>query len=308
MKHYRSLAEISLNACWLTIGSFDGVHRGHQAIISQLVRAARTAGEPAVVLTFFPHPAMVLRNRQDPLYLSTPEERAELLGALGVDVVITYPFTLQVASQTALEFMSEISRRIHPRHLLVGYDFALGRGREGNVARLQAIGTELGYTLDVISQIELEGEIVSSSQIRAALADGNVLKASRLLGRAYQVSGEVVHGDGRGRLLGIPTANLELWPFRVIPKAGVYACQAQIDGQTWKAVVNIGVRPTFDKQSTVQHIEAHVLDLDEDLYGRQMQLAFIERLRDEQRFPSVEALVEQIRQDIQHARYNLSQL
>ena len=240
--------------------------------------------------------------------MSTPEERAELLGALGVDVVITYPFTLQVASQTALEFMSEISRRIHPRHLLVGYDFALGRGREGNVARLQAIGTELGYTLDVISQIELEGEIVSSSQIRAALADGNVLKASRLLGRAYQVSGEVVHGDGRGRLLGIPTANLELWPYRVIPKAGVYACQAQIDGQTWKAVVNIGVRPTFDNQATVQHIEAHVLDLDEVLYGRQMQLAFIERLRDEQRFPSVEALVEQIRQDIQHARYNLSQL
>jgi riboflavin kinase/FMN adenylyltransferase len=308
MKHYRSLAEISLNACWLTIGSFDGVHRGHQAIISQLVRAARTAGEPAVVLTFFPHPAMVLRNRQDPLYLSTPEERAELLGALGVDVVITYPFTLQVASQTALEFMSEISRRIHPRHLLVGYDFALGRGREGNVARLQAIGTELGYTLDVISQIELEGEIVSSSQIRAALADGNVLKASRLLGRAYQVSGEVVHGDGRGRLLGIPTANLELWPYRVIPKAGVYACQAQIDGQTWKAVVNIGVRPTFDNQATVLHVEAHVLDLDEDLYGQQMQLAFIERLRDEQRFPSVEALVEQIRQDIQHARYNLSHL
>lgn len=306
MQHYLSLEEANLPAAWLTIGSFDGVHRGHQAIISQLVADARAARAPATVLTFFPHPTAVLRNRQEPFYLSTPDERAELLERLGVDVVVTHPFTLEVAKMSALEFMKLVSRRLHPRHLRVGYDFALGRGREGNVERLKQLGVELDYTLDVIQPVQMDGEIISSSQIRSVLAEGDLRKAIRLLGRPYQVSGEVVHGDGRGRLLGIPTANLEVWQQRVLPKAGVYVCQAQIDGQVWGAVTNVGVRPTFESQMPVSHVETHVLDFDRDLYGQQVQLEFLERLRDEQRFPNVDALVAQIKQDIQTARKKLA--
>ncbi len=306
MQHFRSLEEANLSAAWLTIGSFDGVHRGHQAIINQLIADARAAGAPATVLTFFPHPSVVLRNRQDPFYLTTAEERAELLERLGVDVVITHPFTPTVAGMSAQEFMALVSRQLHPSRIRVGYDFALGRGREGNVERLQQLGGELGYTLDVIQPVQMDGQIISSSLVRAALFEGNLGKAEKLLGRPYQVGGEVVHGDGRGRLLGIPTANLDVWPQRVLPKSGVYVCRAQINGQLWGAVTNVGVRPTFESPTPVSHVETHVLDFDRDLYGQQMQLDFIMRLRDEQRFPNVEALAAQINQDIRVAREKLA--
>jgi riboflavin kinase/FMN adenylyltransferase len=302
MQHYRSLNDVNLPAAWLTIGSFDGVHRGHQAIIGKLVENAHSAGFPVVVLTFFPHPNVVLRGQQEPFYLTSPEERAALLGDLGVDVVITHPFTQELAKLSAQEFLALVVRHIYPRHIMVGYDFALGRGREGNVSRLGQLGADFGYTLDVIQPIQMEGEIVSSSQIRAALADGDLNKAQKLLGRRYQVSGEVVHGDGRGRLLGIPTANLDVWQWRVLPKVGVYVCQAHIEGTIWGAVTNVGVRPTFENQPTLPQIETHVLDLDRDLYGQRFQLDFVERLRNEQRFQSVEALVTQIKQDIDQSR------
>jgi riboflavin kinase/FMN adenylyltransferase len=307
MQHYRSLNEVNLPAAWMTIGSFDGVHRGHQAIIGKLVDNAHAAGFPVVVLTFFPHPNVVLRSQQEPFYLTSPEERADLLGSLGVDVVITQPFTQGLAEMTAQEFIALVDRHVHPRHIMVGYDFALGRGREGNVNRLGQLGAEFGYSLDVIQPIQMEGEIVSSSQIRAALAEGNLTKAEKLLGRPYQVSGEVVHGDGRGRLLGIPTANLDVWQWRVLPKAGVYVCQAHIDGQIWGAVTNVGVRPTFENQPALPHVEAHVLDMNRDLYGQQVQLDFIDRLRDEKRFPNIDSLVAQIQLDIQSARNKLGQ-
>jgi riboflavin kinase / FMN adenylyltransferase len=307
MQHYRSLEEVNLPAAWMTIGSFDGVHRGHQAIIGKLVERAHAANFPVVVLTFFPHPNVVLRSRQEPFYLNTPEERAALLGSLGVDVVITHPFTRGLAAMSAHDFIDLIDRYIHPRHIMVGYDFALGRGREGNVNRLGQLGEEFGYTLDVIQPIQMEGEIVSSSQIRNALMEGDLAKAGKLLGRPYQVSGEVIHGDGRGRLLGIPTANLDVWRWRVLPKAGVYVCQAHVDGQIWGAVTNVGVRPTFENQPAQPHVETHVLDLDRDLYGRQVQLDFIDRLRDEKRFPTVELLVQQIQRDIQSTRNKLNQ-
>jgi riboflavin kinase / FMN adenylyltransferase len=306
MLHFRSLEDANLPATWLTIGSFDGVHCGHQAIINQLVQDAHAAGALAAVLTFFPHPSAVLGKRQEPFYLTTPDERANLLERLGVDVVVTHPFSLEVAAMTAQEFMALVFRQLHPRHLRVGYDFALGRGREGNVERLQQIGDALGFTLDVIQPVQMEGEIVSSSQIRVALSAGDVTKASRLLGRPYEVSGEIIHGDGRGRLLGIPTANLDIWPQRVLPRVGVYACRAQIDGESWGAVTNVGVRPTFENQAARPQIEAHVLGLNRDLYGEQIRLDFIERLRDEQRFPNVDALVAQIRLDIRKAIERLS--
>ena len=308
MQHYRSLEAANLSASWLTIGSFDGVHRGHQAIIKQLVNQAHASGSPAAVLTFFPHPAAILQNRKEPFYLTSPEKRAKLLGDLGIDVVITHPFSLDVAALTAQNFMTIVFEHLHPQHILVGYDFALGRGREGNAARLRELGEQLGYTLDIFQPVQLEGEIVSSSQIRSALAQGDVGKADRLLGRPYQLSGEIIHGDGRGRLLGIPTANLDVWAWHVLPKAGVYACRAHVADQVWDAVTNVGVRPTFENQLVPARVETHILDFKQDLYGRVVALDFIEHLRDEQRFPNVEALVAQINLDIQQARTNLSVL
>jgi riboflavin kinase / FMN adenylyltransferase len=306
MNHYWSLEEVSLPDSWLTIGSFDGVHRGHQVIIHQLVENAHKANLPAATLTFFPHPSIVLRNRKEPFYLTTPEERAALLGSMGVDLVITHPFTKELAAKSALEFMASVRRYLHPSHILVGYDFALGRDREGDVNKLKELGDRLGYHLDVIRPIQMAGEIISSSQIRTALFEGNINKVNQLLDRPYSLSGEVVLGDGRGRKLGIPTANLAIWFWKALPKAGVYACEAIVDGETWPAVVNIGVRPTFESGPVQPRVEAHLIDLDRDLYEKRLELEFIERLRNEQRFPDVEALVAQIHMDIQQAKAYLA--
>ena len=302
MLHTYSLEEISLQNAWLTIGSYDGVHLGHQSILKQLVSGAHSAGAPAAVLAFYPHPAVVLRNRQGPYYLTSPEERAALLAEMGVDAIITHPFNSQVAGLSAQEFMTRLKTHLGLQRLCVGHDFALGRGREGDLPRLRQLGEELGYSLNIFPEISLDGQAISSSRIRAALAEGDVSLAAGLLGRSYAVSGEIVHGDGRGRTIGIPTANLDFWRERAIPKSGVYACWAEIDGKRRQAVVNIGVRPTFISQAVQPQIEAHLLNYAADLYGKTMQLAFIAHLRDEQRFPGIEALVAQIRRDIELAR------
>lgn len=302
MLHYWSLESVYQRDAWLTIGSFDGVHRGHQEIIKHMAAGAHQVNAPAVVLTFYPHPSAVLRKRSDSFYLTSPEERAELLGSLGIDLVITHPFNLEVAALSARDFMARLTEHLNIRHLFVGYDFALGRGREGDVPRLKEVGEELGYSVTVVPPYRNGDAVISSSQVRSALTEGDVARAARLLGRPYRVSGEVVRGDGRGRTIGIPTANLNVWAQRVIPGAGVYVCQAKLNGRSWGAVTNIGVRPTFNEQSVSPRVEAHLLDYDHDLYGQTIQLDFLSRIRDEQRFPSVQALVEQIRQDIQKAR------
>lgn len=306
MLHYWSLQDVHLQDVWLTIGSFDGVHKGHQAIIRQLTAGAQAAGVPAVVLTFHPHPAVVLRGLQGPYYLTNPEERAALLTQIGVDVVITHPFNHQVAGLSAYDFVASLHRHLGMRKLCVGHDFALGRGREGDLPTLERFGAEFGYRLMAMEPVRLEGQVVSSSQVRAALQNGDVEKAEHLLGRPYHVSGEVVPGDGRGHKLGIPTANLDVWAGRVLPKAGVYACLAQIDGQTWRAVVNVGLRPTFGDLPSLR-VEAHILGFEADLYGRQVSLSFFAHLRDERRFPNVDALVTQIQHDIDQARRMLDQ-
>lgn len=287
---------------WITIGSFDGVHLGHQEIVRNLVRGARQANLPAVVVTFYPHPAYVLGKRKDPIYLTLPEERAGLLAQLGVDVVISHPFNLQVASLTAKEFMLRLKQHLGFSHLCIGYDFALGRGREGNVETLKILGKELGYEVSAISAVVNGDVTVSSSQIRALILDGEVERASRLLGRPYRLGGDVIRGDARGKALGIPTANLDVLAERAVPKAGVYVCKAIVDGNYWGAVTNIGVRPTFEKQPVLPRVEAHLLDFEGDLYGKTLQLDFISRLRDEKHFNGIQALVDQIHRDIDQAR------
>ncbi|HEC62215.1 MAG TPA: bifunctional riboflavin kinase/FAD synthetase [bacterium] len=301
MQHFRLLEDVYLQDVWLTIGSFDGVHVGHQEIVRSLIRGARAAGAPAVVLTFDPHPAVVLGKRQNPFYLTTPEERAALLGKLGVDVVITHPFNTRVAELTAHDFIARLFAHLGFHHLCVGYNFALGRNREGDVQALQRLGAQLGYTMHIVDPIKIGNRIVSSSQIREALRVGDVVQAANLLGRTFQVSGEVIKGDARGRALGIPTANLAVWAERALPKSGVYVCQARLSGELWGAVTNVGVRP-IEHSPVSLVVEAHILDFEGDLYGQLMQLEFLTRLRDERRFPDVSSLVAQIEQDLERAR------
>lgn len=305
MKPYHSLDEVHLKGTWLTIGSFDGVHLGHQSVVKQLVEQAHVHGAPAAVITFHPHPALVLGKRIGPYYLTEIEERIALLEALGIDAVIVHPFDLQVARLSAETFMQRLKDALDVQQLWVGHDFALGHNREGDVARLREIGKKLDYQLHLVDAFTLDGEVVSSSRIRRALAEGEVGIARRLLGRYYTVEGEVIPGDARGRLIGIPTANLSIWKERFLPQGGVYACFAEYGGKWFQSVVNIGVRPTFDGRSTRVHVEAHLLDFAEEIYGEKLKLFFVARLRAEQRFDTANALVDQINKDIKQAKQNL---
>jgi riboflavin kinase/FMN adenylyltransferase len=307
MLRYAALNELRLDHAWLTIGSFDGVHLGHQALLSRLVSEAHANGGVAMALTFHPHPAVVLRGRSGPYYLTSPEERGELMHALGVDEVIIHPFDRDVAATPAAEFMRKLRLHLGLRRLFVGPDFALGRNREGDVPTLRRLGRELGYEVEIIEPVGAEGDVISSSRIRQSLAEGDVRRAAAMLGRPYALSGQVSPGDGRGRTIGIPTANLDTPPDRIVPKGGVYACRAEVAGQRHAAVANIGVRPTFsDGQPVLPRVEAHLLDFQGDLYGQTLQLEFIERLRDEQRFSGIQALVDQIHTDIHQARQILA--
>ncbi len=299
MQHFQSLDPVQLTDAWITIGSFDGVHLGHQQILKQLTRQAHAHHQPAVVITFFPHPAVVLGKGASGGYLSTPEERAELLGEQGVDVVVTIPFTHELAALSALEFMQLLCEHLGVRHLLVGYDFALGRGREGNVDRLREIGQSLGYALQVIDPVKSGSIPVSSSQIRRLIRAGEVQDAAKLLGRNYKVSGKVVHGDGRGTDLGFPTANLEYWNERVMPANGVYATWTWIDGVRYASVSNLGIRPTFDPVPVTPLLEAYVIDFAGDIYGKTVDLEFAAYLRPELRFTTIDGLIEQMHRDTQ---------
>ncbi len=299
---YNSLDDITLPESWLTIGVFDGVHRGHQEIIRRLVSGAHGIGLPAVVLTFSPHPAVVLGRQTSFKQLTTPIERAEILEVLGVDTVVIHPFTRELAAQTAKAFMQYVHRRIGLRRLLVGYDFALGRGREGDGARLAEIGREIGYDVEILPALSISGEIISSTRIRQLITSGQVVETAADMGRFYEIRGPVVHGDGRGRKINIPTANIEIPEDKLLPANGVYACWAWVDGQKHRAVTNVGVRPTFKSNELRENVEAYILDFDRELYGEEVKLEFVSRLRDEMKFPSVEALVAQITKDIARAR------
>ena len=302
MTHYRSLDEIKLKKAWLTVGVFDGVHLGHQELIHRLVSAAHSAKAPAVVLTFDPHPAVVLGGLSEFKCLTTVDERAALLDSLGVDEIVTMTFDRTLADETAEDFMRRVSKALGLRTLLIGYDTALGRGREGNAARLAEIGRQLRYRLEVVPPVHADGEVISSTRIRARLAVGDVAAAAGFLGRPYVLRGPVIHGDGRGRKINIPTANIQLPSEKVIPANGVYACWAWVGGEKHAAVTNIGTRPTFTPDEFQPHVEAHLLDFQREIYTQEVRLEFVARLRPEQKFPSVPALLEQIQADITSSR------
>lgn len=298
----RSLAELKPDRpSLITIGSFDGVHLGHQALIRNLVESAHARGYHAAVVTFFPHPSVVLRGRKPSFYLNSPEEKAALFAGLGIDTLVTHPFDHAVAQITASQFVDQLIAALDFKEIWCGADFAFGHNREGTVDWLKQHGRENGYDVKVVEPVSLTGDIVSSSRIRRALAEGDVSLAAACIGRPYQVPGVVVEGSRRGRTIGIPTANLQVWEERAYPANGVYACRAWVNAQTVDAVANVGVRPTFEPELHPT-IEAHLLDFDADLYGQTLRLDFMTRLRAEKKFNGVSELIEQIKRDITAAR------
>jgi riboflavin kinase / FMN adenylyltransferase len=301
MGHYRSLEEVNLENSWLTVGVFDGVHRGHQQVIKKLTTGAHANNAPAVVLTFDPHPTSVLSGREIKC-LTLPDERADLLAQLGVDVVITQHFTRELSQVTAYDFMAWLNRQLGLKHLLVGYDFALGKGREGNATRLAEIGVELGYHVEVVPALDDENGVISSTEIRKLIEVGNVAEAERLLGHFYSLHGPVIRGDGRGRTIGVPTANIAYPSEKLIPTKGIYACWAYLNDRQYLAAINIGTNPTFTPEKQILNVEAHLLDFDKEIYGEDLRLEFVAHLRDELTFDSVKTLVEQIWKDVEDTR------
>jgi riboflavin kinase/FMN adenylyltransferase len=284
----------------VTVGVLDGVHRGHQRLIAGMTEAAHAADDIAVALVFDPHPATALGYEPPPL-LTTLEERAELLAALGLDVLAVLPFTQALARTSAADFVEALLQHLRLTELWGGPDFALGHRREGNVPFLQRLGTERGFTVRVVEPLMWNGALVSSSRVRDALRAGNIDQATGCLGRPYRLTGAIVHGDGRGHTIGVPTANLSLPPERLIPADGIYACLAHTGRQrTHPAAVNVGTRPTFNGHGVI--IEAHLIDFGADLYGQTLALDFRARLRDEVAFPNVDALMVQMQKDIAQVR------
>lgn len=302
MNHGYDLATVQLEQpSVVTIGVFDGMHRGHQHLIRRLVTSARDSGRLAVVLTFFPHPDVVLRGLTGRYYLTTPQQRAELMGALGVDQVITLPFNDAFRQIRAAAFVDMMREHLKLESLWVGADFALGYKREGNIAFLRAQGAEKGFALEVIDLVGEDGTATfSSTAIRDALVVGEVETARRLLGRSYSVSGEVVHGDHRGRTIGFPTANIAVWSEQLLPANGIYVGWATVGGERHMTAINVGLRPTFAGQDV--RVEAYLLDFDRDVYGETMEITFERHLRPEKKFNDLPALIDQIRDDVAVAR------
>jgi riboflavin kinase/FMN adenylyltransferase len=306
MIHLSELEAIALTRpSVVTIGVFDGVHMGHQYLIRRLVESAQASGRLAGVLTFHPHPDVVLRGITGRYYLTMPDERAALLGAMGVDFVVTLSFDDHLRHIRAAAFVDLMREHLRLSELWVGAEFALGYKREGNVPFLRAQGAEKGFVVDVVDLMAVEDtadgpRTISSSAIRAALNEGDVADAQRMLGRPYSVRGEVVHGLARGRTIGFPTANIAAPASRLIPANGVYAGWAVLDGERFMAVTNVGTRPTFSGQDVT--VEAHLLDFDRDIYGAPLEFQFVQRLRTEMKFSGIEALIAQIQADADAGR------
>lgn len=308
MIHLSSLEAAQLDrASTVTIGVFDGVHRGHQYLIRQLVADAHANNRYAVVITFFPHPDVVLRGLSGRYYLTTPDERARLLGELGVDYVITLAFDEALRQIRAVIFVQKMLEHLQLASLWVGADFALGYKREGNVDFLSKQGRASGFSVHVVDTLlDMQHAAIKSTAIREALLAGDVAQAREWLGRAFQVSGEVVHGQARGRTIGFPTANIDVWQELAIPATGVYAGWATLGDERFMAVTNVGYRPTFEGRDVT--VEAHLLDFDRDIYGQTLGFTFEKRLRAEQKFSGIEALIAQIRADADEGRAYLTQL
>ncbi len=288
----------------VTVGVFDGVHLGHQHLISSAVEEARRSDRLSVVATFRNHPRSVLTPGFTPRYITGPEERVHLIAEIGADLVVPVTFDREMSELSARDFLELLMRRLRMKTLVVGPDFALGRAREGDVERLRSLSPEMGFSLLVIDLLENDGQPIRSTVIRQAIAEGEVSRLRSLLGRRFTLDGRIVRGAGRGRELGFPTANLEMAPDRAMPADGIYAAWALVGGQRHMSATSIGTRPTFEE--TDRTVEAFLLDFDGDLYGHDLRLEFVRRLRDEIGYDSVDALKEQIAKDVEETKTALA--
>lgn len=290
----------------IAIGNFDGVHVGHRALIARARELADAHDAAAVALTFDPHPSAVLGSRGGPPMISSLERRLELFAEAGLDAAVVEPFTPQLAGLAADAFVDDVLLfGLRARALVVGYDFTYGQGRSGTTTALRAHGSRAGVEVAIVAPVEIDGEVASSTKIRGYLQAGDVDRAARLLGRSWDVDGVVVHGAKRGRTIGVPTANIKP-ASDVVVAPGIYAVTLAADGgPPLRAVASLGTNPTFVEQGGLV-LEVHVLDWDGDLYGRTVRTTFVARIRDELKFESVDALVAQIRADIDVARQKLS--
>jgi riboflavin kinase/FMN adenylyltransferase len=295
-----------LAASAVTLGTFDGVHRGHRELVERAKARARASAVPLVAYTFDPPPAKVLAPSAAPALLVSTAERIRLLGELGVELIVVEPFDRSFAAIDADTWLERyLVERLHPRHVVVGFNFTYGRDRGGGPAHLLRFGDKHGFTVEVVEPVEVEGLVVSSTRVRKLLEEGQVELASELLGHAFALTGVVVEGDRRGRTIGVPTANLSA-DNELVPASGVYLGRVQLeDGRRFDAVTNIGLRPTFSG-ATERRIEAHLLDFAGDLYGRRIRVELLGYLRPERRFDGVAALVAQIQADISEARRRLA--
>jgi len=284
----------------VTIGNFDGIHLGHRDLFRKVIGEAREKDGKSVVITFDPHPQKVLRPENRPFFLLTPlDEKVRLLEDEGIDGMLLIPFSLEFARTRAGEFVERILwDKLRLRKLFVGYDYAFGKNKEGNARYLKECGKRFGFEVGEIGAVEIDGIIVSSTKIRLAILDGEVKLAGKLLGRPYNIYGNVVKGYRRGTDIGVPTANIQ--SEKVIPAPGVYVIMARVEGRDHQGVLNIGYNPTFGINEL--SIEVHLLDFKGDIYDRTVELFFIDRLRDEKKFESPAKLKEQIGRDIEKAR------
>jgi riboflavin kinase/FMN adenylyltransferase len=288
----------------VTLGNFDGLHLGHQELLKMVIGRAKETGAVSLVVTFRPHPLKILAPEKCPPLISIYEEKIRLFERLGIDVLVKIPFTRDFSVMPPEAFVRDILCGIlGAKEIFVGYNYRFGRGREGNVGTLKELGRKLGFTVREVEQVSLDGEVISSTKIRTLLRDGDVEHASRLLGRPYAITGIVVKGDGRGKGLGFPTANIAP-KHEIIPANGVYAVGLYVRDKFYDGIANIGLRPTFRKKNLT--IEAHVFDFNEDIYGEEISLYFIGRMRGEKKFRNGEELINQIRSDIESAKAMLA--
>ncbi len=294
--------------CVLTIGVFDGVHRGHAQLISRAVKSAAVRGVPSVLMTFDPHPLEVVRPGSHPAQLSTLDRRAELVEELGIDVFVVMPFTREFMKLTPQEYVQELLvNRLHVAEVVVGDNFTFGKQAAGTVDTMRELGRELGFDVDGVQLLGEHAVTFSSSYIRRCLADGDIAAAAEALGRPHRLEGVVVHGDGRGKGLGFPTANVAPTMHAAIPADGVYAGwftvlneDDPLAGRQFMAAISVGTNPTFDGRNRT--VEPHLLDFDADLYGKRVAVDFVDQLRGMRKFESIDELVQAIARDVDQAR------
>lgn len=308
MRVFHSLSEVPIGkGSVVAIGNFDGCHLGHVSLLTELATAAEKLSLPATVLTFYPHPVVVLNPKVKLERLTTTAEKLAQLEALGIDQVLVEPFDAELAKLTAEEFFSRyLQGGLSAKSVHVGFNFFFGRDRKGDTDTLRSLCEKTGISLTVSNAVDVGGERVSSSVIRKYVREGEVQKAAGLLGRPYSVSGPVEHGDGRGKQLGFPTANVHFPSDKVFPKNGVYLTETIWQKDRFGSITNVGTKPTVSQSGKVS-VETHILDLNLPLYEETVSVGFLERVRDEVRFESIEALKDQIAKDVNYAKSRLDE-